>query len=350
MKRIQLSSEMSASELKAFKAELAASKKNKVRYRMNERHYNQLIEEESEVLTPEGKLLGVLVKGRVPVARLAAAYPYLRMVNGSFTNRGSAIGLPMALRQRLDGSIANTQEVNPKELERQNVGLNDYFGFWEGKAQRNNPFPHETSFTRWLKETHPEGEAPLIRLAQAADQLFKKYAEPYWYAQLELAARIPKYVLPGTSFTTCTINKTYTAPDGVVKDVQTSPHLDKGDFQGALGVMLCQFRGANVDGFHLCIPRYRVAFRFRSTDLLLCNVHELHGNTNFVASGPFERISCVYYLRPKIVTQVVGQVSRVFLSGASPHALVPAATSAGKDNEADQPDHDGAVPHQSFRL
>lgn len=141
MKQIQLSNEMSASELKSFKAEIAASKKNKVRYRMNERHYNQLIEEETEVLTPQGKLLGVLLQGRVSVARLEAAHPYLSMVNGSFTNRGTAIGLPMALRQRLDGSIANTQEVNPKELERQNVGLNDYFGFWEGQAQRNNPFP-----------------------------------------------------------------------------------------------------------------------------------------------------------------------------------------------------------------
>lgn len=144
---------------------------------------------------------------------------------------------------------------------------------------------------------------------------------------MELAARIPKHVLPGTSSTTCTINKTYTAPDGVVKDVQTSPHLDKGDFAGGLGVILCQFRGADVTGFHLCVPRYHVAFRLRSTDLLLCNVHELHGNTNFAASGPFERISCVYYLRPKIVTQVTGPVSRVFLGGGPPRASARTATS-----------------------
>ncbi|MFI5116871.1 MAG: hypothetical protein ACHP8B_09250 [Terriglobales bacterium] len=237
---------------------------------------------------------------------LEAAYRYLRMVDGVFSNRGTAIGLPMSRRQRADGSFGKTQAVNPEDLGRENVGLNDYFGFWEGKAQRNNPFPHETRFTHWLKQKHPEGEKPLIRLAQAVDPLFKKYAEAQWQAQMALALRIPKYVIPGTSFTTITINKTYTTGDGVTKDVQTSPHADKGDYKGGLGVMLCQFRGADVTGFHLCVPRYHVAFRFRSTDLLLCDVHELHGNTNFVASGPFERLSCVFYLRPKIVTQATG--------------------------------------------
>jgi hypothetical protein len=279
MRQVVLSSEMSAAELKAFKAEVNASKARKVRYRMDERHYDTLIEDSAEVLTPKGKLLGVLVRGCVSAASLEAAYPYLRMVDSGFTNRGTAIGLPMSARQRSDRSFARTQAVNPKDLERENVGLNDYFGFWEGKAQRNNPFPHETSLTRWLKEKHPEGEEPLIRLAQAVDPLFKKYAAAQWRAQMELARRIPKYVIPGTSFTTITINKTYTTEDGGIKDVQTSPHADKGDYKGGLGVMLCQFRGADVTGFHLCVPRYRVAFRFRSTDLLLCNVHELHGNT-----------------------------------------------------------------------
>jgi hypothetical protein len=306
MRQVLLSSEMSAAELKAFSAEVNASKERKVRYRMDERHYDTLIEESAEVLTPKGQLLGVLVRGGVSAARLDAAYPYLRMVDGRFSNRGTAIGLPMSPRQRLDGSFARTHAVNPKDLENENVGLNDYFGFWEGTAQRNNPFPHETSFTQWLTKNHPEGEAPLVRLAQAVDPLFKKYAEAQWQAQTALALRIPKYVIPGTSFTTITINKTYTTEDGVIRDVQTSPHADKGDYKGGLGVMLCQFRGADVTGFHLCVPRYRVAFRFRSTDLLLCNVHELHGNTNFVASGRFERLSCIFYLRPQIVSQTTG--------------------------------------------
>jgi hypothetical protein len=306
LRQVHLASEMTAAELRAFKAEVAAAKKSKVRYRMDETHYDTLIEESAEVFTPKGKLLGVLINGCVPAAILEAAYPYLRMVDGDFTNRGTAIGLPMSPQQRSDGSFTRTQRVDTKDLERENVGLNDYFGFWEGKSQRNNPFPHETSFTRWIKKKHPEGEEPLICLAQAVDPLFKKYAEAQWRAQMELARRIPKFVLPGTSLTTYTINKTYTTADGAVRDVQTSPHADKGDYKDALGVMLCQFRGADVTGFHLCVPRYRVAFRFRSTDLLLCNVHELHGNTNFVASGPFERLSCVFYLRPKIVTQVTG--------------------------------------------
>ena len=155
MRQLHLSSEMSSAELKTFKVELAASKKNGVRYRMDERHYDTLIEESTEVFTPKGALLGVLVKGCVAAARLEAAYPFLNLVDSGFTNRGTAIGLPMTPRQRSDGSFAKTQAVNPKDLERENVGLNDYFGFWEGTAQRNNPFPHETNFTRWLKEQIP---------------------------------------------------------------------------------------------------------------------------------------------------------------------------------------------------
>lgn len=42
---------MSAAELKTFKAEVAAAKKSKVRYRMDERQYDTLIEENAEVFT-----------------------------------------------------------------------------------------------------------------------------------------------------------------------------------------------------------------------------------------------------------------------------------------------------------
>src|SRR5882762_6657681 len=118
MRQVHLSSEMSPAELKAFKAEVAASKKNKVRYRLDEGHYDTLIEESAEVLTPQGKLLGILVQGCVSAARLEAAYPYLRMVDSNFTNRGTAIGLPMSPQQRLDGTFSNTQAVDAKDLER----------------------------------------------------------------------------------------------------------------------------------------------------------------------------------------------------------------------------------------
>jgi hypothetical protein len=148
MQQVSLSSEMSAAELKAFKAGIKAAKERNVRYRMDERHYDTLIEDSAKVLTPKGELLGVLVKGCVAAERLEAAYPYLCMVDGGFTNKGTAIGLPMSRRQRADGSFGKTQAVNSEDLERENVGLNDYFGFWEGQAQRNNPFPHETNFTR----------------------------------------------------------------------------------------------------------------------------------------------------------------------------------------------------------
>jgi hypothetical protein len=135
MRQIVLSSEMSAAELKTFKAEVAAAKKSKVRYRMDERHYDTLIEESAEVFTPKGKLLGILINGCVPAANLERAYPFLRMVDGDFTNRGTAIGLPMSPQQRLDGSFTKTQRVDTKDLERENVGLNDYFGFWDRLGQ-----------------------------------------------------------------------------------------------------------------------------------------------------------------------------------------------------------------------
>jgi len=61
-------------------------------------------------------------------------------------------------------------------------------------------------------------------------------------------------------------------------------------------------------GCHLVFPRYRVAVNYQEGDVLLANVHEVHGNTPLLnpdGSVPIlgrepERLVCVFYYQEKM--------------------------------------------------
>ena len=60
----------------------------------------------------------------------------------------------------------------------------------------------------------------------------------------------------------------------------------------------------DFEGCDLVFPRYRTAVRYREGDVLLANVHEIHGNTPLLnPDGTVprgrqpERLVCVFYYR-----------------------------------------------------
>ena len=69
---------------------------------------------------------------------------------------------------------------------------------------------------------------------------------------------------------------------------------------------MCCF--GDFEGCDLVFPRYRAAVRYREGDVLLANVHEVHGNTplrNVDGSVPEggrepERLVCVFYFQEKM--------------------------------------------------
>jgi hypothetical protein len=111
---------------------------------------------------------------------------------------------------------------------------------------------------------------------------------------MEAAKKIDSaFLVPGTPFTTVTVNKTF----------RTAAHYDAGDLTSGLSNLLTLSNTGNYSGAYLVAPEYRVAVNVRPGDLLLINNHEvMHGNTPIVCHDEeSERISLVVYFREKML-------------------------------------------------
>ena len=110
---------------------------------------------------------------------------------------------------------------------------------------------------------------------------------------MEAAKKLdPAFLVPGTPFTTVTVNKSF----------RTACHFDAGDFTEGLSNLLTLSNNGNYKGCYLVAPEYRVAVNPRPGDLLLINNHEvMHGNTQIeLLDEEAERISLVVYFREKM--------------------------------------------------
>lgn len=154
------------------------------------------------------------------------------------------------------------------------------------------PYGRATSYT----EKHPE----LFKLAypflQSLNRGYKELLPWRWGNQKEAADKLdPRFLVPGTVFTTITVNKTF----------RTACHRDAGDLDSGLSNLLVLGSGDYTGGY-LVFPEYRIAVDVRPGDLLLVNNHEIiHGNTPIVLNNPddpaCERISVVCYFREKML-------------------------------------------------
>lgn len=148
------------------------------------------------------------------------------------------------------------------------------------------PYGRATAYTANNKEKFEKSFPFLQRLSEGFSTLLPKRFK----AQSTAAAGIdPRFVVPGTPFTTLTVNKTF----------RTAAHRDAGDFSDGLSNLLVLSNDGNYTGGYLVFPEYRVAVNVRPGDLLLVNNHEIiHGNTPIVpGSEKSERVSIVCYLR-----------------------------------------------------
>lgn len=154
--------------------------------------------------------------------------------------------------------------------------------------------------TAWTGRNLPQWEAlqPALRAVSAA--LETHVPERYAAQQEEIAKTHPDWVVPGTPFTTITVNNTY--PTGV--------HTDKGDLDKGFSTIFVLRRGEYTGG-RFVFPEYRVAVDMQDGDLILMDAHQWHGNTPIVcACGTSitafcktcgaERISVVSYMRARM--------------------------------------------------
>lgn len=148
------------------------------------------------------------------------------------------------------------------------------------------PYGRPTTYTRDNRDQF-ELAYPFLQSLAAG---FKELMPWRYNNQMEAANKIdPRYRVPGTPFTTLTVNKTF----------RTAAHFDAGDYDRGLSNLLVLSNNGNYKGGYLVAPEYRVAVNVRPGDLLLINNHEvLHGNTPIeLLDDTAERISLVCYLR-----------------------------------------------------
>lgn len=213
--------------------------------------YNVLLTRAARILKPDGKPLAVYLPGALPEPLLESSYATLHGLKSLQTdNRGLASGTERV--QSTPGSRTRTKLVSSSIL---------------GAFDPKPPFTY-CRLTAWSgRET--EKFSGLWPLFTAIGGQFQRHVPDRYAAQMEFVANTnDDWVIPGTPFTTITVNNTY--PTGV--------HTDAGDLDEGFSTLACLRYGAYRGG-NLVFPEYRVAVNMGHGDVLLMDAHEWHGNT-----------------------------------------------------------------------
>lgn len=252
--------------------------------------YDVLLTGPTRVCKPDGRPLCVYLPGAmggfVADPEVYEVLTALRTVTTS--NRGAASGSKRISYQRVPGRPSRSKAMDVSSAL---IGAADDIGS-----------RHYCRLTSWTGQHLPQWQRLHPTLAGVAAHLAQHVPDRY-AAQLAQAHRSdPAWIVPGTPFSTVTVNNTY--PTGV--------HKDKGDLDAGFSTITVLRRGGPYTGGQLVFPAYRVGVDMRDGDLLLMDAHEWHGNVSIEcgcgaslsASCPgceAERISVVAYFRTRIV-------------------------------------------------
>lgn len=262
-------------------AEELETKKGKI---LTDDDYNLLVTRDAIIRKPDGPVLAIYRRRAIPEALAEQSFPILQELRQDTANRGMAGG---SKRFRL----ASGRRTEAKRVQSQIVGAFD--------PQGPRKYCRLTAWT--AREPGKWQEVwPLLTFIGEA---MKADTPDRYAAQMEYVERTqPEWIIPGTPFSTITVNNSY--PTGV--------HTDKGDLDEGIST-LAVFRRGDYSGGVFVMPEFRVGFDLGDRDLLLLDAHEWHGNTALVCNEcgkpmerrhvkcKAERISVVSYFRTKMV-------------------------------------------------
>ena len=138
-------------------------------------------------------------------------------------------------------------------------------GFYEQSHNLGTKLPCRlTHFTRTSFDQFHDG-LPFI---QRISELFHKLIPDSYQKQFERADQKKHLKIPGTCFSTITINRNF----------RTALHRDAGDFKEGFGNLTVIRRGKYHGGYTI-LPQFGVAVDVDSNDFLAMDVHQWHSNT-----------------------------------------------------------------------
>ena len=249
-------------------------------------HYDHVIDYDCEVFNKTGKPVLTFVKNYIEPEKLYKAYKSMKFAATPTNNRGAASGGIRNYGTLKDGTKSKVSYVYPEGTtdftsETRLKVLSGIAGYFDRNAHFD--FCRTTAFN--LKNLDKFNQA--LPLIQSVDKGFREFVPDRYKKQKEMIkATDPNYRIADTAFTTITINKDY----------RTAYHYDAGDYPKGFGNLVAYCR--DIEPMHLVLPKYGIGVHLDTNDLLLVDVHELHGNTEFIPNGANPvRLSFVMYYR-----------------------------------------------------
>jgi len=237
-----------------------------------------------KLLTPDNRPLCIYLPGHVREHMSEEVYEVLHSLRDHKTaNRGHASGSKRMRRGATDHRSRRSETVRiPSTV----------IGSLDAGGQQAH-----CRLTSWTGKNLPQWQILHPLLQAVGDALAMHVPERYIVQEKLASATNPAWIVPGTPFSSVTVNNTY--PTGV--------HTDKGDLEAGYST-ICTLRRGQYTGGKLVFPSYRVAVDLQDGDLILMDAHELHGNTvitcgcgkqtnGWCAKCGAERISVVAYYR-----------------------------------------------------
>jgi hypothetical protein len=164
-------------------------------------------------------------------------------------------------------------------------------GFYEASNNFSKLPCRLTHFTRTNFEKYNEG----LCFIKEIDNQFKKLVPESYKKQLDRANTKSHLKIPGTCFSTITINRNF----------RTAQHRDAGDFSGGFGNLSVIKRG-KYHGGYTAFPQFGIAVDVDTGDFLAMDVHQWHCNTELYETEEDkaynETIETDYHDNPEVGT------------------------------------------------
>ena len=257
------------------------------------------ITEDTKVFNENGDILAVYKKNAVPKNILDNCRTSFRKAATHSNNRGLASGLITEkykigdkIGGRTIGKIQGTRfvpiNIKDNKLSNTSYALTVNSGLM-GFSDRYPRIPYCRS--TMYNQKNLQGFKKCLPYIKCVDNFFKEYAPKRYKIQKKMAEKTSQdFIIKDTAFSTVTVNKNF----------RTAGHYDNGDLKegfGNLGVIST----GKYEGGITVIPKYGIGLDLKDGDLAIFDVHELHGNTELIRKGYYERISVVCYYREKMI-------------------------------------------------